>query len=93
MRIRPPWQFEDPLCSQVGGTFFFTKDRDEDDTQGDTDYSVAKTICMKCEHRVECAIWALKYEEFGYWGGLSPNDRKRIRAGHKEFPYKKAIRG
>jgi len=32
--IRPPWQYEDPLCAQVGGNFFFAEDRDEPSLPG-----------------------------------------------------------
>jgi hypothetical protein len=89
--IRPPWQYEDPLCAQVGGNFFFAEDRDEPNLPGtpEINYEGARKICNSCAHLVECALWGLENEEFGLWGGLSPADRKHIKSKRKPFPYKK----
>jgi hypothetical protein len=43
------------------------------------DYKFAKTICLRCPHKVECAEWGLRKEAFGMWGALSPTDRRAIR--------------
>jgi hypothetical protein len=78
---RPPWHFEDPLCAEVGVDLFFSKDRD-DPTQDDIledSYSLARTICDSCEHKIECAEWAIRNEIHGLWGGTSPRDRRSIR--------------
>lgn len=90
-KIRPPWQYEDPLCAQVGGNLFFAEDRDEPGIPGmsEVNYESARKVCRKCEHIVECALWGLANEEFGLWGGLSPVDRKHIKSKRKPFPYKK----
>lgn len=38
-----------------------------------------KEICEWCPMREPCAEWGLHYETDGYWGGLSPTERRRIR--------------
>ena len=38
-----------------------------------------KEICEWCPMREPCAEWGIWYEQEGYWGGLSPADRRRIR--------------
>ena len=39
----------------------------------------AKRICARCPVREKCPAWALEHETFGVWGGLTPNERKRLR--------------
>lgn len=38
-----------------------------------------KRICDACEMLVECRDYAIWFENLGYWGGLSPAERRRIR--------------
>lgn len=81
-RIRPPWEFESPVCAEVGTEIFFSRDADEG---GDSSamvkelYKEAKKICAGCDHKTECAEWGIKNETHGVWGGLSPADRKKLR--------------
>jgi hypothetical protein len=42
-------------------------------------YGNAKKICQGCDHLIECAEWAIRYEDHGVWGGTTPADRKNIR--------------
>jgi len=40
---------------------------------------MAKKACLDCAVVNECKIYALKHrEEYGIWGGTTPNDRKVI---------------
>jgi hypothetical protein len=48
---------------------FFTKKK----------FREAKQLCRSCPKLNECRDWGLRYEEFGVWGGLDPNQRKRVR--------------
>ena len=41
----------------------------------------AKRICASCQVREDCLAWALEHEGFGIWGGLSPNERRRLSRG------------
>ena len=38
-----------------------------------------KKMCNSCPILDECQTWALKHEPFGYWGGLSADERRRVR--------------
>lgn len=79
---RDPREFESPKCVTVGSDLFFGKDPDEPGyvkSQVDYQHSLAKKICGGCIHRVECAEWAILNEIHGVWGGLTPQERKKIR--------------
>ena len=76
---RGPWEFEEPLCSEVGVEMFYTDDKDDMRVDSMSTYAMASSICGKCAHIVECAEWAIKNELFGFWGGLTPKDRTNIR--------------
>lgn len=80
--VTPPWEFENPVCAEVGTEIFFSKDYDEVNgtTLPQDTYKDAKKLCQSCEHVAECAEWGIRYENFGVWGGLSPADRKNLRA-------------
>lgn len=40
------------------------------------DIELAKSICMSCVHRVECAEYAIKeHIDDGIWGALTPRER------------------
>lgn len=82
---RRPWEFEEPLCAEVGVEIFYTDDKDERKVDSMNKYNMAKSICKKCPHKEECADWGIKNELFGFWGGLSPKERNIIRK-HKRIP-------
>lgn len=42
-------------------------------------YVQLKRICDNCEMLSACADYAIRFEDLGYWGGLSPSERRRIR--------------
>jgi hypothetical protein len=47
--------------------------------QGES-FEPARAVCGECAHRVECLSWALDTgQEFGMWGGLTPEERDRMR--------------
>ena len=71
--MRVPFQFENPLCSQVGTEIFFP------DTGEQAQAESAKRVCRKCPHLTECLEWALDYERFGVWGATTPRERMRMR--------------
>lgn len=60
------------LCAEVGGDIFYPE-------QGG-DWRSPRRICMACEVRAPCLAYALDHdEEFGIWGGMSAQQRARIR--------------
>ena len=76
---RGPWEFEEPLCAEVGVEIFYTDDKDDMRVDSMSTYAMASSICRKCVHIGEFAEWAIKNELFGFWGGLTPKDRTNIR--------------
>lgn len=77
-----PWNFEQPLCAEIGVEIFYLKDRDElapAERTNAGDYDLAKNICNKCEHINQCADWGVKNEVHGVWGGMTPAERKKLR--------------
>ena len=65
------WQ-EDGLCRQVSPALMFPEPGESADP--------GKQVCAGCPVLVKCRDHALRHNErFGVWGGLSENDRKRLR--------------
>lgn len=79
--MRPPWEFEEPACAEVGTNLFFQPDRDDPAETGvvDREYKYAREICKSCPHLAECAEWGIFNETHGMWGGLSPQERATFR--------------
>jgi len=38
-----------------------------------------KRICSSCEMLEPCREYAIRFEDIGFWGGLAPGERRRIR--------------
>lgn len=79
-----PWEYENPSCASVGGDFWFPEKVNTKGavrTLSGTSFEVqmAKSICGSCIHKMECAEWGIQHENFGIWGGLTQQDRNRIR--------------
>ncbi|AZK97517.1 MULTISPECIES: WhiB family transcriptional regulator [Streptomyces] len=67
------WQ-ETALCAQTGPEFFFP-------APGSSTRE-AKQLCRACPGRVACLEYALEHDEkFGVWGGLSEQERHRLKSG------------
>lgn len=45
----------------------------------------SKVTCSVCPTKVECAIWALMYDEEGIWGGTNEKDRKEFKESHPVY--------
>lgn len=81
-----PRDFDSPLCAEVGYTFFYLDDKDDDtidEGSANPSYALALSICQKCKHIKECAEWGIVKEIHGVWGGLTPYDRMKIRKRRK----------
>jgi len=63
-------------CQDVDGDLFFPVG-----TTGPADQQIqaAKAICTLCPVREECRDWALDRNDAGIWGGLTEEERRRIR--------------
>jgi len=72
--MRGPASYEDPLCQEISTELFFPE-IGEDRVL----LTQLKSMCKRCPHFQECAEWGIKNEKYGIWGGLSSQERIRIR--------------
>lgn len=84
-KIKKPWEFDSPLCSQIGGDLFFFSDSDDPQQPDNNAINLkeSKKICKSCVHIVECAEWGLRHESYGIWGGMSPKELAEVRKKRK----------
>ena len=63
--------FSQAVCRNMDTEIFFSLNA--------KDISIAKDACLKCPAQQACLDSALYSEEYGIWGGKTPNERKLIR--------------
>lgn len=78
MMLTPPWEFDNPSCSEIGVDLFY-RDSDNMDHNSVNEQNQIKEICHSCPCKSECAEWGIYRERWGIWGGLTPGDRDKIR--------------
>ena len=44
------------------------------------EFAWAKSMCQRCPVQRDCAEYGIKWETTGIWGGLSPQERLKLRA-------------
>ncbi len=60
------------MCAQVDPALWFPESGQPN--------GKAKLVCSWCDVKVECLAFALRAnEQYGVWGGLSPQERRRLR--------------
>lgn len=79
--MREPAKYEAPLCASVGGDFWFPEK--VPGGSNSTEMVMAKSICGRCIHQVECAEWGIQNENYGIWGGITEGERRFIRRKRK----------
>lgn len=55
------------------------------DHYDEASFELAKAVCSGCLVRATCLGYAMAHEEFGVWGGLTPDERDAIRGS--KLPY------
>jgi WhiB family redox-sensing transcriptional regulator len=71
-----------PACMQTDPEVFFP----DGNNDGWNETRKAKKMCESCPVIYECAIYALAAgENYGVWGGLSANELRQIRRGHRSL--------
>jgi WhiB family redox-sensing transcriptional regulator len=68
-----PGFFRDAKCAGKAPSIF--------DGETLTGILQAKRICNECPIRAACARWAMRTQEFGVWGSLTPKERERKAKG------------
>ena len=84
-KLVDPATFDNPLCAKISPIHFYV---DEDDEivrpeVSNKSYDTAIETCKKCSHATDCAEWGIKKEKWGVWGGLTPQERVKIRRRRK----------
>jgi hypothetical protein len=75
--VKKPWEFDNPLCAEIGPAYFFLED--DGKPYSTNEYRMVKSLCSTCIHQTDCAEWGIAKETFGIWGGLNPRERQSIR--------------
>jgi WhiB family redox-sensing transcriptional regulator len=71
-----------PACMQTDPEVFFS----DGNEGGYNETRRAKKMCESCPVIYECAIYALAAgENYGVWGGMSANELRQIRRGHRSL--------
>lgn len=61
-------------CAEVGVDVFYPEGRPYET-------SVLRPMCLGCSFLVDCRDYALAHEVDGFWGGLTPDERRTVRRG------------
>jgi len=64
----------DALACEGRDDLFFP----DDDNYDTPNTNIARMLCARCPIRLECRMKGDK-EDWGIWGGLTPDERKRAR--------------
>ena len=67
-----PW--EAAACKGIWTPLFYPEQG------GDNDLKELKLVCNGCPILEECREYAIWNETHGFWGGMLPRDRMRLRA-------------
>lgn len=61
-------------CAELGTDFFYPEAEPYR-------LDVLRPMCFGCSFLVECRDYALAHEIEGFWGGLTPKERRSVRRG------------
>lgn len=70
----PPFTGFEP-CATTDPELFFTDPMRETRPIRET----IRFICSTCSLLAECREWGVRHEEYGWWGGLSGEERRVVR--------------
>lgn len=48
-------------------------------TKQQKDFTTARILCDSCPFKNPCLVYALHHELYGFWGGTTEEERKKIR--------------
>ena len=72
---------EMPACEGMDTNFFYpVGESNEDNTWAkDNVYPQLRKVCANCDVLDKCRDYAIKHEEWGFWGGMSVYERRKWR--------------
>ena len=64
--------------------FFYPVGEANEDNQfaRDNVYPILRKVCANCDVFNKCKDWAIKHEDWGFWGGMSMYERRKYRKLH-----------
>jgi hypothetical protein len=76
---------ESPACEGMDVNFFYPVGESNDDNAWAKDnvYPQLRKVCGNCDVLDKCRDWAIKHEEWGFWGGMSVYERRQLRKKYK----------
>lgn len=79
--------FTEASCVGIGMELFFPVPHDDEDESKARfiDVDAVKKVCASCPVLEQCAEWAIHHEKWGIWGGLTPQERNKIRKQRNIF--------
>ncbi len=91
LKLPPPvaesWEWQMHAgCRDVDGSLFFHPDNERGEAR-ENRLAAAKRVCGQCVVRTQCLEYALDSgERHGIWGGLSEDERTRMRRAERRRP-------
>ncbi len=78
--------YNDALCQEVGPEMFYPPDDERQACRQVHAYEATRRLCAQCPVWQECRLAGMS-ERSGMWGGLVPQERRRLRqAATAELP-------
>ena len=74
-----------PACDGMDTNFFYPVGEANEDNKfaRDNVYPLLRQVCASCDVLDKCRDWAIKHEEWGFWGGMSVYERRQWRKKYK----------
>jgi len=66
-----------PSCTGMDIELFYPKGEEQAKRAGD--YRSLRQTCANCPVLTKCRDWAVKHEDYGFWGGMSTYERRVYR--------------
>ena len=74
MTVNLDWQ-KDAGCRDTGHNAWYPAD----DVRVHSDFETLRRVCRECPVQSECLSHAIHHEEFGFWGGVSQHELRKLR--------------
>jgi hypothetical protein len=68
-------------CEGMDVHFFYPVGEDKENNKFGKDnvYPTLRKLCANCDVLDKCRDWAIKHEDWGFWGGMSMYERRQYR--------------
>jgi len=80
--VRVPLWDGSEACSGIGVDIFYDDSR-KNVYQGREHREALTAICLSCPRLNECSEYAIKHEQYGFWAGMTEDQRHEYRKKNK----------